>query len=189
MHTNVRAHTHTHVHKSIHTHTHTRALLPTHIQPRSHTHAHTMCQTHTHTHTHTHTRARTHTHAGVAINTIHQQLIASAEKEVGRSGERENEGQQVSIENFQWAMDTVVSRTFGAQVCCSVASVLQCVAVCCSELRVCCRIFDGQWMLWFLALLVLRCVASVLQCVAVCCSVLKGVAGCCSELQRVANVL
>jgi len=50
----------------------------------------------------------------------------------------------------------------------SLASVLQCVAVCC---------------------IVLQCVAvccSVLQCVAVCCSVLQCVAVCCSVLQCVA---
>jgi len=58
------------------------------------------------------------------------------------------------------------------------ASMLQCVAVCCSVLQCvagCCS--------------VLRCVAvccSVLQCVAVCCSVLQCVVVCCSVLQCVA---
>ena len=60
---------------------------------------------------------------------------------------------------------TVARNTqLSAEVCCSVGSVLQCDAVCCS---------------------VLKCVAvccSVLQCVAVCCSVLQCVAVCCSVL-------
>jgi len=63
-------------------------------------------------------------------------------------------------------------------VCCSVFSVLQCVAVCCSVLQ--CVVVRCS---------VLQCVAvcsSVLQCVAVCCSVLQRVAVCCSVLQCVA---
>ena len=52
---------------------------------------------------------------------------------------------------------TCVNESCRILKCCSVSSVLQCVAVCCSE--VCC---------------------SVLQCDAVCCSVLQCVAVCCS---------
>jgi len=81
------------------------------------------------------------------------------------------------------------------EVCCSV---LQCVAVCCRYVAVCCSVLhvaaqekreDASPLLCLYTLMlkcvlvccnVLWCVAGVLQCVAVCCSVLQCVAACCS---------
>jgi len=60
--------------------------------------------------------------------------------------------------------------------------VLQCVAVCCSDMCATWHVKDSTSLL-------VTCVAvycSVLQCVAVCCSVLQCVAVCCSILQCVA---
>jgi len=62
--------------------------------------------------------------------------------------------------------------------------VLQCVAVCCSELQcvtVCCSVFDDMMSSRSGAAGMAGC--SVLQRVAVCCSVLQSVAECCRVLQ------
>ena len=71
---------------------------------------------------------------------------------------------------------------------------LQCDAVCCSELQcvvMCCN-ERGENQIWrryqtcgCIAVLCVAVCCSVLQCVAVCCSVLKCVAVCCSVLQCV----
>ena len=48
-----------------------------------------------------------------AIDTIYQKLISSGADGAAMRGAEYH----VTLEEFQWAMDTVISRTFGAQVC------------------------------------------------------------------------
>jgi len=85
-------------------------------------------------------------------------------------------------------------------VCCSVCSVLQCVAVCCSVLQcvaVCCCVLlcvavsgatHGNTLQHIATHLIITAPVcySVLQCVVERCSVLQSVAECCSALQCVA---
>jgi len=69
-------------------------------------------------------------------------------------------------------------------VCCSV---LKCVAVCCSALQcgaVCCSVLQCVIVNTHAPFCKTRPLTSVLQCVAVCCSMLQCVAVWCSVLQR-----
>ena len=72
-------------------------------------------------------------------------------------------------------------------------NVLQCVAVCCSELQcvaVCCSVLQcvavccsAYWYSYAMSHASL-CATGCVKCVAVCCSMLQRVAVCCSVLQR-----
>jgi len=72
---------------------------------------------------------------------------------------------------FVWHVWLVSRELQYVAVC---GSVLHCVAVCCSVLRIVC------WFMWDVSL-----VSHGLQCVAVCCSVLQCVKVCCSVMQSV----